>query len=128
MPTLLDAIHAPIPAHLDGASLLQNNDREFLHGEHTLGEESTQFIVTKTDKYIWYSQTGKELYFDLAKDPKETHNAISDAQYAQRICQLRSVLIQQLAGREEGYTDGEKLIVGRTPVTCLSNALDKNCP
>ncbi len=128
MPTLLDAIGADIPAHIDGESLLESSDREYLHGEHALGEESTQFIVTKNDKYIWYSQTGKELYFDLANDPSETHNAVYDGKYSERVQMLRKLLIEQLEGREEGYTDGKRLIVGRTPQTCLSNVLDKNCP
>ena len=30
------------------------------------------FILTKEDKYIWYSQTGRELYFNLRDDPHET--------------------------------------------------------
>lgn len=38
------------------------------------------FIVTKTDKFIWYSQTAKELYFDLVNDPHESHNAIDEEQ------------------------------------------------
>ena len=46
---------------------------------HILG---MHFIVTKTDKFIWYSQTGKELYFDLVNDPHESHNAIDEEQNA----------------------------------------------
>lgn len=57
---------------MDGISLLHPVDREYLHGEHTLGEDSMHFILTKEDKYIWYSQTGRELYFNLRDDPHET--------------------------------------------------------
>lgn len=119
MPTLLELAGAPIPASVDGVSLLRDVEREYLHGEHSLGEDSMHFIVTKTDKYIWYSQSGRELYFDLLRDPAETHNAIEDAAYAARIATLRAHLIRELASREEGYSDGTKLIVGRPPQTVL---------
>lgn len=36
------------------------------------------FILTKKDKYIWYSQTGRELYFNLRDDPNETKNVLEE--------------------------------------------------
>ena len=73
------------------------------------------------------SERGSQGGYHLVKDPSETHNAIADPQYAQRIAELRGHLIQELAGCEEGYSDGEKLIVGCTPRECLSNATLPNC-
>ena len=70
MPTILELAGAPIPENIDGSSLLHALSRTWLHGEHTLGELSSQFILTKEDKYIWYSQTGEEQYFDLKTDPQ----------------------------------------------------------
>ena len=58
------------------------------------------FIVTKDDKYIWYSQTGRELYFDLRKDPHETKNALSEN--PQRVAMLKAELREALKGREIG--------------------------
>jgi len=104
---------------VDGKSLLHPVDREYLHGEHTLGQDSMHFIVTKDDKYIWYSQTGKELYFDLREDPHETKNVLES--HPQRVALLRGKLIEALKGREEGYTDGTSLIVGRPPLTVLAH-------
>ena len=121
MPTLLELAGAPIPDTVDGSSLLGPVDRPWLHGEHALGRDSMHFIVTRTDKFIWYSQTGEELYFDLERDPHETHNAVRDPDRARRVDQLRSWLVQALAGREEGYTDGARLIPGRPPKTVLSH-------
>jgi hypothetical protein len=83
--------------------------------------DSMHFIVTKTDKYVWYSQTGQELYFDLEKDPHESHDAINDEEYTERIAYLRQKLVEELEGREEGYSDGKQLIVGRPPQTVLKN-------
>ncbi len=119
MPTLLSLAGAPIPETVDGQNILPPIKREYLHGEHTLGDDSMHFIVTDHDKYIWYSQTEKELYFDLRADPHETHNAIQEPANKSRITLLRSHLIRELADREEGYSDGSRLIVGRSPVTVL---------
>ena len=127
MPTFLDIVGAPIPETLDGKSMFHGLDREWLHGEHVYGMKSHQFIVTKTDKYIWFSQTGEEQYFELDKDPCETHNAIHDSGCQARIAELRQHLIDTLAGCEEGYSDGKQLIVGCTPKDCLSNATLPNC-
>lgn len=43
MPTLLELAGAPIPETVDGTSLLHPVEREYLHGEHTLGEDSMHF-------------------------------------------------------------------------------------
>ena len=126
MPTLLELAGAEIPAHLDGQSLLHPG-REMLHGEHSFGDLSNHFVVTETDKYVWFSQDGREQYFRLDTDPGERHNAINEPQYAARIDELRRFLIRELAGREEGYTDGERLIPGRTALAVLHNATGKNC-
>ena len=127
MPTLLDMAGSKIPGTLDGRSFFHGHDRQWLHGEHSYGKKSHQFIVTKTDKFIWFSQTGEEQYFDLTVDPTETHNAIGEEKYQARIAELRGHLIDTLAGCEEGYSDGTRLIVGCTPRDCLSNATLPNC-
>ena len=119
MPTLLELAGAPIPETVDGTSLLHPVDREYLHGEHTLGEDSMHFILTKEDKYIWYSQTGRELYFNLRDDPHETKNVLDEN--PERVAELRALLIDALKNREEQYTDGHTLFVGKTPLTVLQN-------
>lgn len=127
MPTLLNIAGAEIPQTLEGKNMLGGLEREYLQGEHNYGEKSHQFILTAKDKYIWFSQTGTEQYFDLEKDPGETHNAIGEAGCQQRISELRALLIKELEGREEGYSDGKTLIVGRPYQTTLQNVMDKNC-
>lgn len=133
MPTMLDAAGIPIPANVDGYSFLNSlygakGNREYLHGEHSGGAISNQYIVTKTDKYIWYSQTGEEHYFQLDKDPSENHDRIQNADCAERISTLRNILIQELKDREEGYSDGTRLYTGRTPATVLREVFhEENC-
>ena len=129
MPTLLDIAHAPVPDEVDGKSMMPmiadktSSIREWLHGEHLMGDASNHFIVTEHDKFAWYSQTGEEQYFDLDKDPKELHNAIHDAEYQERIRTLRSYLVEALADREEGFVENGKLKTGCPMVCLLENSL-----
>ena len=106
MPTLLSFAGAQAPETVDGECMLTPTDRVYLHGEHVFEEESIQFIVTQEDKFIWFSGQMKEQYFRLDTDPEERFNRIDDPAYARRIAQLRSWLMAELAGREEGFTDG----------------------
>lgn len=119
MPTLLSIAGAPIPETVDGKSLLPliwdstQSIRPWLHGEHSYGAFSNHWIVTETDKYIWYSQTGREQYFELAKDPHELCDCICNADKKERILTLRNCMVQALSNREEGFTDGQSLISGQ---------------
>lgn len=127
LPTLLYAASGMLPHVTDGLNLIpalfgkEHPTRSYLHGEHSGGVLSNQFIVTPQDKYIWYSQTGKELYFDLQLDKHELHNRIQDDDKQNRISKLRSLLIHELKGREEGYCRKDELIVGQTPINVLSH-------
>lgn len=132
MPTLLDAVSIDIPQSVEGESVLplcndiENvNWREYIHGEHEYGERSYHYIVSDHDKYIWYSQTGVEQYFDLIEDPQEKVNLIQHSAYEEKIALRKGQLIKELKDREEGYTDGEKLIVKRAAKPTLSHLLSE---
>lgn len=120
LPTLVELAGAEPPEGIDGVSLLHDGGREYLHGEHSGGALGNQYIVTKTDKYCWFMESGREQYFRLDLDPEELHDAIEDPEYLERIAYLRGILIGELEGREEGYTDGVRLIPGRGQRSCLS--------
>lgn len=127
MPTILDMANIKIPETVDGLSfkkeLLMEEpvNRAYIHGEHSgIVEQANQYIVTQTDKYIWFTQTGVEQYFDLKNDPREEHNLVHDKQSQDRIQELRHLLIQELKDREEGYSDGKQLLVKQPIKTCLS--------
>ena len=126
MPTLLDFAHISIPDSVEGLSLKnlieERNStwRDYIHGEHSFGEDSNHYIVTKRDKFLWFSQRGEEQYFDLENDPKELTNLIDSEEYKERIDYLRKILIKELEGREEGYTDGNRLLKGH-PVSTLKH-------
>jgi arylsulfatase A-like enzyme len=133
MPSLLDFASIPVPPGLDGQSvlpLLRQNDgswREYVHGEHSMDPDgpylniSNHFLVSAAEKYIWFSQTGREQYFDLVRDPKELHDLAKEPDHALRVAHWRRTLAAELKDREEGYSNGEELIIGRRPVMTLSN-------
>ncbi len=126
MPTLLDISNIDIPNTVEGLNLreLIHGDkdewREYIHGEHSFGLDSNHYIVTEKDKFLWFSQRGEEQYFDLEEDPNELVNLINDEKHKERIDYLRNILIKELDGREEGYSDGERLLKGN-PVASLSH-------
>lgn len=127
MPTLLDLCDIELPKSVDGRSLKshilskEQHIRDYLHGEHSFHSGfSNHYIVSEHDKYIWYSETGREQYFDLRSDPMESHDAIQEEAAQERIQILRAYLIQELQGREEGYSDGHQLIAGKQAVTQLA--------
>ncbi len=129
MPTLLDSAGLDIPDTADGRSVLplyrqeQTHWRSVVHGEHAYGDDSNHFLVDQDRKYIWFSQSGKEQLFDLAEDPSELCDLAEDPNYSQVLEAMRQELIRRLADREEGYSDGQELIAGRTPKPCLNHIL-----
>lgn len=127
MPTLLDIAGIDCPDCVEGRSLIpyfqgKKGLRPYLHGEHTemtRQDYSAHYIVTKNRKYVWYSHTGKEMLFNLEADPNETVDLAEDKSYQADLNALRDHLIRELSGREEGYTDGRRLLPGKKPVLIL---------
>lgn len=119
LPTLVKLTGGEPPESSDGEDLLDETrkKREYIHGEHSgfgdNAEIGNQYIVTKQDKYIWFMESGREQYFDLAKDRNEIHDGIPDSKYQARISELRNILIRELKDREEGYVKDGELIAGR---------------
>jgi len=80
-----------------------------------------QWVTDGHQKYIWFSGSGREQLFDLDADPQELHDLAAEPSAAGRLADWRQALIRELAGREEGFTDGQQLIVGRPVRPCLSH-------
>ena len=129
---MLDAANINIPDSVEGKSVIPLVKKEkeknlkwrkYIHGEHTLGNQSYHCLTDGKEKYIWYSQTGEEQFFDLVEDPKELRNLINVSGYEERVHLRREQLIQELKGREEGYSDGEFLLVGKAARPTLKHAL-----
>lgn len=127
LPTVAELGGVPAPDGLDGRSVVPfcrgespSGWRPHLHGEHTRGTASNHWIVRGEWKYVWYSQTGTELLFNLARDPRECRDVAGES--PAELARLRAVLADELRGREEGYVADGKLVAGRPPQVSLSKA------
>ena len=127
LPTLCDLAGVSIPAGVDGLSLapfLRGDTphawRSWLHGEHESGPWSNHWLTDGRHKYVWYSQTGREQFFDLEADPQECHDLAVTC--PDELAAWRARLVEELAGREEGYVQEGRLVVGRPPQSILKEA------
>jgi arylsulfatase A-like enzyme len=122
LPTLLELSDLAIPTSLEGRSLVPlfsepsgpHWGRPCIHTEQCAHCEHGGFhaAMDGRHKYIWYSRGGEELLFDLEKDPRETTDQLENPEYAAARQRLSTFLVQHLAGRPEGFSDGAKLIPG----------------
>jgi arylsulfatase A-like enzyme len=90
--------------------------RDWLHFEHAPTYSEEQGFHALADgryKYIWRPKSGREQLFDLAQDPHELVDLASQPGQADLLAPWRQRLTSRLAGRPEGFSDGEKLIPGR---------------
>ena len=114
MPTLLDLAGVAVPDSVEGRSVLPLARgesvawREHLHIEHAPLHHS---LTDGREKYVWFTADGREQFFDLAADPRELHELSADR--PERAAHWRSLMVHELAGRPEGFSDGERLIPGR---------------
>ena len=120
-PTLTDLAGIKTSTRLDGVTLTpvlrgEKTTREWLHLEHAPCYSKEQAFHALTDghfKYIWRPLDGTEQLFDLHRDPSEEHDLTKDVSQPATLELWRNRLIQRLAQRPEGFTDGQKLIPGR---------------
>lgn len=109
MPTLLDAAGLEIPDCCDGSSVMpllkgeQIQWREAIHGEHSLcyhPDQENHFVTDGFYKLVWLDNPNIWQFFDLKKDPDETHNAIQDPEYQEIIGRFKAFLYEDLAKRD----------------------------
>lgn len=134
MPTLLELAGVKRPARLDGVSLvavLRGDDRqqrEWLHFEHAPCYSKEQAFHALTDghqKYIWRPLDGTEYLFNLDHDPREERDLAKASAERGALERWRARLVQRLAARPEGFSDGTKLIPGRPYPALQSKILPK---
>jgi arylsulfatase A-like enzyme len=128
MPSVLDAADVGIPDTVEGASFIglargasEPGWRADLHGEHVMFGESQQWLTDGRTKYVWFSGSGHEQLFDLVEDPDETRDLANQPAMASVLEHWRARLAAELHDREEGFTDGRRLVTGRPVSPSLSH-------
>jgi arylsulfatase len=110
MPTLLDMAGIPIPDSVEGISLLSNDRRDVLYGEHYEGDDATRIVRVERYKLIYYP-TGNHLQlFDLLKDPQEVRDLSDDPDHANILVDLRHRLVDFLYGDDLNWLEDGELI------------------
>jgi hypothetical protein len=75
------------------------------------------------EKYIWFTEDGREQFFDLSVDPTECHDLGMDPEVAGRMARWRRRLAEALKDRPEGFSEGNSLVAGRPYARVLPHAL-----
>jgi arylsulfatase A-like enzyme len=126
LPTLCDVAGIPLPDSIEGLSLVPFCRgetpawREYVHGEHDRGPLSNHWLTDGKSKYVWYSQSGVEQFFEIATDPYETRNLVQER--SAEVARWRERLVHELQGREEGYVLDGRLVTGRRAQSTLKEA------
>lgn len=110
MPTLLDAAGIPIPASVDGSSLLSDRRRFHLYGEYGERLDATRMIRTERFKLIYYAAGDYYQLFDLIEDPGETKNLINVPGYESDLRDLVNLLRNEAYGSDLDWWNGSDLL------------------
>ncbi len=121
MPTIMDGLDIDIPENITGNSVLKairgGEWREYLHGEHSpcySNHEAMHFLTDGREKYIYLPATGRERFFDLEEDKQEIYDLSQDPDYQERLQMWRNRLVDRLANRGDGFSDGKKLLIKKS--------------
>jgi arylsulfatase A-like enzyme len=117
MPTVLEACGVSVPDSVTGHSLFRairgEPWRAFFHGEHSpcyALEQGYHYLTDGKEKYIWFPATNDEQLFDLVHDRQELHDLAGKPEHQERLERWRGRLVERLAERGDGFSDGERLI------------------
>jgi len=101
-PTLCELADFPIPDDLDGRSLAPLlHDRRARWNNETFSQyDVDEFMLKRGNlKYLIFGDKGPDVLFDLASDPGESSNRISDPAYILEVSEMRERLQEFISSR-----------------------------
>lgn len=100
MPTLLDLAGIPVPATVEGQSMLAPTPRAVLTGDTLENNGATRMAHDGRHKLIWYPAGNAFQLFDLERDPTEAENRAADPDYAAIRARLSAALAEAAWGSD----------------------------
>ncbi len=96
MPTILEMCGIPVPHTVEGISLLSDERREYLYGEHYEDDHATRMARNGRCKLIYYPVGNRFHLFDLQEDPDELRDLSAEPAYAEVKEELEREMIRNL--------------------------------
>jgi arylsulfatase A-like enzyme len=113
MPTLLDLCDIPIPAAVEGESLVgEEGRRNHLYCEHFENDLAMRMIRSQQYKLIWYPVGNRLQLFDVVEDPCEMTDLAAVAELAEVRQRLTALLVTELYGSDLAWVGDDGGLVG----------------
>ncbi len=109
-PTLADICGIPIPDTVEGKSLIDDDKRDYVYGEHGEDDSATRMIRDTRHKLIYYPVGNRYHLFDLQEDPKELHDLSNDSKHASIKAELTDLFIENLYSNDLEWLEDGKLV------------------
>lgn len=110
MPTLLDLAGIPIPEHVEGISMVGEQQRPYILSECSDGPSATRMVRKGDLKLIYHAAGNVRQLFNLKDDPCECIDLAADPQYVSQLEKLTDILIENLYGEGRNWIRNGQLI------------------
>jgi len=101
VPTLLECAGIPVPSYMQGQSLLPIIEGKSTEGRKSALTEMTGSKALRTGEFRYIVEaSGKEMLYDLTRDPGEYRNVVADPAYTSALAGLRQELLRRLIEME----------------------------
>jgi arylsulfatase A-like enzyme len=116
MPTLLELAGLPVPAHVEGRSIVAGDGRELIHGlwggGPAEGMSPTRMVRDARYKLVYYPVGNVVQLFDMVEDPREMRDLADDSAHSEvrRRLEREMALFLRASDEDAEWVDGDRLV------------------